>query len=254
MEPNTIAAIVAAVAAVAASMVAIAGLPATRKAAEAARLQAVAAREQTELQLELARAAVQPRIWADIQPDNKQGTILQLVLRNDGPSVARNVVVTIDPPLPKDTNYADRIDTAEQRLAHGIRSIAPGRSIEWSLGPAYDLMQKRTLPAVVHMVRLTADGPHGPIEPVELEIDLDEWRESRDAPDGSLHVLKQSVDKVAAQLKSLNDLARKSGWNAPDHRFVVETSIADTVTRQLPEGPGAFESEAGDEESGEGAR
>lgn len=254
MEPNTIAAIVAAVAAVAASVVAVASLPATRKAAEAARAQAVAAREQTELQLELARAAAQPRIWADIQPDNKQGTILQLVLRNDGPTVARNVVVTIDPPLPNDTAYADRITTAEQRLARGIRSIAPGRSIEWSLGPAYDLMKKRDSPAIVHTVRLTAEGPHGPVEPVELEVDLDEWRESRDAPDGSLHVLKQSVDKVAAQLKSLNDLARKSGWNAPEHRLVVETSIADAATRQIPGGRDAFDVDGGEEESGEQVR
>ncbi|NHB83640.1 hypothetical protein G7085_00115 [Tessaracoccus sp. HDW20] len=88
---------------------------ATAKQADAARAQTEiqreqvnAAREQTILQRELAEAASQPYAWADIQPDTQQGSMLQVVVGNSGPTMARNVRVTFDPPCLLDRSMSSQ--------------------------------------------------------------------------------------------------------------------------------------------------
>jgi hypothetical protein len=195
MDPNVIAAVVAAIAAVAASVAAFISLPFARQAARAAR-------EQTQLQTALAREQAQPYVWADIQPDEKQGTVLQAVLGNSGPTVATNIRVTIDPPLTDTGNRPDRVEVAQRRLADGIRSLAPGRRIEWFLGTGPDMLANDS--AQLHTIRVTADGPHGPITPLEFEVDLTNWREARDAPDGSLHLVRNSIKDLTKEVTALH--------------------------------------------------
>ena len=96
---NTIAAVVAAVGAIAAAIVAILAL-------KPAQLAAKAAEEQANVQRELMYQSAQPYVWADIQPDVQQGTMLHLALGNAGPTVARNVRVVIDPPFPQSSGPA----------------------------------------------------------------------------------------------------------------------------------------------------
>jgi hypothetical protein len=59
-----------------------------------------------------------------------------------------------------------------------------------------------------YRVRIEADGPRGPLDPLEIEVDLTDWREARDAPDGSLHHVRgaiqnltKAVDSVAKRLE-----------------------------------------------------
>ena len=106
---------------------------------EIQREQVAAAREQTQLQRELAREAAQPYVWADIQPDMQQGTMLQVVVGNSGPTMAHNVRVTFTPPLPAGQHQSDKVEKIQRTLASGIRSLAPNRVIRWSLGAGYDL-------------------------------------------------------------------------------------------------------------------
>ena len=73
MDSNTIAAWVAAVAAIVAAVVAVFALWPAQRAAKAAE-------EQTRVQRELMYQSAQPYVWADIQPDDQQGTMLHLVL------------------------------------------------------------------------------------------------------------------------------------------------------------------------------
>ncbi|MDF9878703.1 hypothetical protein [Cellulosimicrobium cellulans] len=233
MDANTIAAVVAAVVAavgaVAAAVAAVASLPFTRRAANAAS-------DQTALQAEIAREQAQPYVWADIQPDAKQGTLLQVVVGNSGPTVASNVRVTIDPPLPVADQFPGRVEVAQRRLASGIRSLAPGRRIEWTAGRGFDVLAKDA--PQVHTLRVTADGPHGPIAPLEFEVDLSDWRESRDSPDGSLHLVRNAVQDLTKELKALHQsLDRDAERRAPAPiRSVDATTRADGFTREVPTG------------------
>ena len=197
MDSNTIAAWVAAVAAIVAAVVAFfAPWPAQRAAK--------AAEEQTRVQRELMYQSAQPYVWADIQPDDQQGTMLHLVLGNAGPTVARHVRVFIDPPFPQVSGHIGRSTVAQRRLREGILSLAPGRIIRWSLGIASDLMKDEE-DTTVYRVRVMADGPYGEIEPVETEICLSDWRESLDAPGGSLHHIRKSIEKLVRAVDGLKN-------------------------------------------------
>jgi hypothetical protein len=79
---------------------------AARDSATAAEEQAHAVEEQTQLQKNLARAAAEPMLWADIRADDATGQALVLLLGNTGPSIARNVKVTFDPPPPATLNIS----------------------------------------------------------------------------------------------------------------------------------------------------
>lgn len=156
---NTIAAVVAALGAIAAAIAAILAIKPAQRAAKAAE-------EQANVQRELMYQSDQPYVWADIQPDVQQGTMLHLVLGNAGPTVARNVRVVIDPPFPQSSGRVGRSAVAQRRLREGVLSLAPGRIIRWSLGMASDLMEDEG-DTTVYRVRVMADGPYGEIEPVE---------------------------------------------------------------------------------------
>lgn len=197
MDSNTIAAWVAAVAAIVAAVVAFFALWPAQRAAKAAE-------EQTRVQRELMYQSAQPYVWADIQPDDQQGTMLHLVLGNAGPIVARHVRVFIDPPFPQVSGHIGRSTVAQRRLREGILSLAPGRIIRWSLGIASDLMKDEE-DTTVYRVRVMADGPYGEIEPVETEICLSDWRESLDAPGGSLHHIRKSIEKLVRAVDGLKN-------------------------------------------------
>ena len=197
MDSNTIAAWVAAVAAIVAAVVAFFALWPAQRAAKAAE-------EQTRVQRELMYQSAQPYVWADIQPDDQQGTMLHLVLGNAGPTVARHVRVFIDPPFPQVSGHIGRSTVAQRRLREGILSVAPGRIIRWSLGIASDLMKDEE-DTTVYRVRVMADGPYGEIEPVETEICLSDWRESLDAPGGSLHHIRKSIEKLVRAVDGLKN-------------------------------------------------
>jgi hypothetical protein len=194
---NTIAAGVAAFGAIAAAVVAFFAL-------KPAQLAAKAAEEQTRVQRELMYQSAQPYVWADIQPDDQQGTMLHLVLGNAGPTVARNVRVFIDPPFPQLSDRVGRSAVAQRRLREGVLSLSPGRTMRWSLGMASDLMKDEEK-ATVYRVRVMAEGPYGEIDPVETEIRLSDWRESLDAPEGSLHYIRKSIDKLVSAIESLKN-------------------------------------------------
>lgn len=129
------------VAAVVAAVAALASLPFTARAAKAAKIQAETARQQAQLQMDLLRQASQPTVWADIRPDNRQGGLVVLMLKNEGPTVAKNITVTIDPPLPNTFGpISASIRDTEAVLASGLSSVAPGRSLEWSFAVAWQLL------------------------------------------------------------------------------------------------------------------
>ena len=158
---------------------------------------AIAAKDQTNIQRQLRKDAAQPYVWADVEPDSGQGTLIRLVVGNAEPTMATNVRVTFDPPLPVGEKFPGRSIEGQRRLAEGIRSLAPGRQLRWSAGAGYEVIVDS--PKVIHKVTVTADGPFGPVEPLIYDLDLQDMRDVLDQPDGNLHILTKAVEKLTAK-------------------------------------------------------
>lgn len=156
---------------------------------------AKAAWDQTKIQRQLRVDAAQPYVWVDIRGSESQGQMFELILGNSGPTIARNVRVTIDPPLPIGEKYEGSREIAQRRLAEGISNLAPGRRVAWSIGMGWDILKNENLP--VHTVTVHADGPFGPVPTLEYFIDLNALRETRDDPPGSLHFVRRAIDTLA---------------------------------------------------------
>lgn len=202
------------------------------------REQVAAAREQTRLQRELSREALQPYVWADIQPDMQQGTVMHIVVGSNGPTVAQNVRVTFDPPLPAGSQQSDKVGEVQRILASGLHSLAPGRQIRWTLGAGYDLLASSE--PQVRTIRIEADGPAGPLPVVEFELDISQWRQARDAPDGSLHhvrgAIKDLTKAVAGVGKTLDAVAQRATRLQPLETVAID-EMRDEVTRLAPATP-----------------
>lgn len=180
-----------------------------RDQTEIQREQVDAAREQTRLQRELTDEAAQPYVWADIQPDVKQGMILDLVVGNNGPTVATDVTVLFDAPLPLSADVQKDSEPLLRTLAEGLRSMAPGREIRWHLGAGPDLLGE-DVPQLLR-IKVDASGPHGPLPTLEVPVDISQWRLSKDAPDGSLHLVRKSIQDLTKSVDKASDrLDRRS--------------------------------------------
>lgn len=199
---------------------------------EIQREQVAAMHEQTQLQRGLAREALQPYVWADIQPDMQQGTVMHVVVANNGPTVARNVRVTFDPPLPAGQQQSDKVESVERVLASGLRSLAPKRVIRWTLGVGYDLLSSEE--PQVRTVRVEGDGPHGPLPVLEIQIDISDWRQARDAPDGSLHhvrgAIKDLTQAVGGVDKTMKGVVDRLEYPTPE--TVELNEMSGSFTRQ----------------------
>ena len=154
--------------------------------------------QQTRIQRQVRIDAAQPYVWADVRPDDKVGTIMNLLVGNTGPTVARNVRVTVDPPLPSIEQLRERAETATGMLGSGLRSIPPGRQLSWPLGQGFSIIGKSGPQA--HTITVTADGPFGPVPPLIYVVDLADWRGSVHRPAGSLHELTKAVTDIGKRI------------------------------------------------------
>jgi len=151
VDGDTFVAIIAALAAVGAVYYARGEVREAKRAAHAAE-------EQTKIARQLRIDAAQPYVWADIRADETQGTALNLVIGNGGPTVAKKVRVKVDPPLPSSPHYRTGVEAAQAILTDGIESLAPGRTLVWGLGMGFDLMNNDKIPQS-YKFTITADGP-----------------------------------------------------------------------------------------------
>ena len=159
-----------------------------------------AALAQITQQSELFREAAQPTLWADIRGD-VTGELLVMLVGNSGPSIAHKVKVTFDPEPPSLLNIKPIIENLEK----GLTAMAPGRTMEWVLGTAHN-----TVDWDAHnecRVRIEAEGPFGPIDPVEHLIVINDLKDSRSAPlatiASDLHRISKDVDELKKSVRKL---------------------------------------------------
>lgn len=193
MDPNAIAAIAAASAAWVAVFISLLSAKHSKRTADAAM-------KQTEIQLEIAKQSGQPYVWADIQSNEDEGYMLHLVVGNSGPTLAQNIRVNIDPPIRGVVGYEEQAEVAQRRLKEGIRSLSPGRTLKWSLGPGNEYVQDEAANNSYN-IHVTADGPWGPIEPLEFQVAVNDMRETLDMPVGSMHRIRKAIDKLEKTIR-----------------------------------------------------
>lgn len=195
MDTQALAAVAAAGAAIAAAAVSLIALPFTARAANAAKAQ-------TALQRKIAEDASQPFVWVDIAGDPHQGQLIKLVLGNAGPTLARDVRVQITPDLPSDEKLRTlpAREVVMKRLNPGIQALAPGRTLQWPIGMGKNILKDDG--HQIFTVTIDANGPFGPIPTLTYDLDLADFRESSDMPDGSLHHVRKAIDKLT---KTIDD-------------------------------------------------
>jgi hypothetical protein len=66
---------------------------------------------------------------------------MMLVVGNSGPTVATDIKVTIEPPLPS-IEQLQGARAAQERLAEGFKSLPPGRTLGWWLGQGWNVIAK----------------------------------------------------------------------------------------------------------------
>jgi hypothetical protein len=72
-------------------------------------------------------------------------------------------------------------------LSDGIESLPPGRTLMWPLGAASKVVNQFGRHA--YKFTVTAKGPFGPVPALTYIIDMKDWWNSLDQPEGSLHQL-----------------------------------------------------------------
>jgi hypothetical protein len=158
---------------------------------------ATAAEEQTRIQRQLRQDASQPYVWADVRPDKEHGVLLELVIGNSGPTIAKNVRVHIEPPLPF-IEQLEGVKAAQERLAEGMSSLPPGRTLRWWLGQGWNLIPKEG--RAVHRFTITADGPFGPVPELAYDVDLAEFRDQEASRDGSLAGVTKAIQELTTKM------------------------------------------------------
>lgn len=141
----------------------------------------------------------QPNVWADLRPDDGQGGLLMLYVANSGPTLARNVRVTFDPPLIPEPRRSDTLVKAQEVLARGISSLAPGYRYAWSLGGAGVTIPLG--PPDGYLVKLDAIGPFGPVPTIEYELNPLDFYQNLTTPPGTLHSVAVAIREATAQLQ-----------------------------------------------------
>jgi hypothetical protein len=184
--------------AIAAALIALAALYFNWRSTQAASRAAHAAEEQTKIQRQLRIDAAQPYVWVDIRPDESQGTLLNLVVGNSGPTVGEKVRITVDPQLPSTSELRERAKAAQTLLSDGIESLPPGRTLSWPLGAASKVMNDSGGHA--YKFKVTANGPFGQVPALTYIVDMSDWWGSLDQPGGTLHQLTLAVKDLGKKI------------------------------------------------------
>jgi hypothetical protein len=204
MEASDWIAIFAAAVAVASAGAAIWQARHARTQATAAKIQATAAEKQADearqtnqLQEKIWRDSAQPYVYADIRPDPRNGVLLLLVIENTGRTIAQNVRVTFTPPLESSTPQLDI--TSKKALNDAIASMPPGARITHYVDRGFSLHDSDK-PKHYH-VKITGDGPSGPMDDLEYEIDLTALLDSASIREGSMRELAKAIEALTKKLK-----------------------------------------------------
>ncbi|MFG3390663.1 hypothetical protein EF914_25075 [Streptomyces sp. WAC05458] len=170
----------------------------------------MAAREQLALSKRIHREQNEPYVIVDIQPDANHGSLL-LVIENTGPTVARNVRISCNPPLESGweprPGEPDLTQVMQEILARPIPILPPRRRLTFLLDNP-ERFQNAHLPRV-YTFTVDANGPEGKVETAQYIADLDavKWVVLDDRP--TKH-LEDKLVKIEKAVHALGPGSRRS--------------------------------------------
>lgn len=145
------------------------------------------------------REQSEPYVIVDIQPDGPGSGLLVLLVENTGSTLARDVKITVDPPLVSASS--DKMTERVQRgLSRTIPMLPPGRRLKW----AFDVSSRRfasDLPTAFTF-NVESKGPFGDVEPLTYLVDISSWQETLLGEHPSAKVEK-ALDDIAANVSAL---------------------------------------------------
>lgn len=161
--------------------------------------QARNATAQTELQQRIREESAQPYVWADFRVDPRSGEMLQFVVKNEGPTVARDVKLHFEPPLKADWMLNPQEEHGPAKQGNRFSSIPPGREMVWHLASAFTFegstdVKKFTL-------TVSGTGPYGPMDDLTYILNIDDYRTGAATAPGTLLGIKKSLDKILKEFK-----------------------------------------------------
>lgn len=162
-----------------------------RQQALAAKEQVELARRQTEIQEQLYRDQQQPYVWVDYRIDPVSHWLLDLVLKNEGPTIATNVRVSFDPPISRAGAVKDLDLDTLPGFQDGFASLPPGREMRWTLGSHVEVYEENALKR--HTVKISFDGPFGPVGPLVYELDYADGKSMALRDPGNLKALTEAI-------------------------------------------------------------
>ncbi|WP_329028305.1 hypothetical protein [Streptomyces sp. NBC_00690] len=182
-----------------------------------ARAQASSAKGQLEVALQAQREQSEPYVIVDIQPHEPGSFVLVLIIQNVGPTLARNVRVTVTPEL--SSSAGDDITQMMQSvLSRTIPMIPPGRRLEYFFDT-----DKRFQSGLAMAFEFTvlADGPAGAMEPLQYTVDLSVLTEAL--------MGERPTKRIEEHLKKIHDHVGKL---TSAYKDANQLAIADTGRRQ----------------------
>jgi hypothetical protein len=180
--------------------VAVAALLVSAIALLYSRRQTHLAAKQLELASRIRVEAAEPYVVVDIVPQVGGSGLLQFRVENIGPTLARDVRMSVSPPL-----QGGESDEWDQRLARVVARkmpvLPPGRRIEWYFAFGPRLFENPSLPRQ-YTVTVNANGPAGPVSPLTYVLDLDVINESA----LERGTAEASLAKIADHTKRLQEI------------------------------------------------
>lgn len=173
------------------------------------------------------REQAEPYVIADIRPRVPGSSLLVFVIENIGPTLARDVQLSVDPPL-RTTLGAEREAILNQAVTRKIAALPPGRRLPFVMDVGHKVFSS-SLP-LLYTVKVEATGPFGIMAPLTYVIDLEILRSTEldtDSLEWSTHVLAEQSKKSARSQEHQADALRSLA------RHVIETS-AQTHEEETP--------------------
>ncbi|MEU4484623.1 hypothetical protein AB0H94_06970 [Streptomyces purpurascens] len=153
------------------------------------------ARRSNQLTEQAQREQAQPYVIADIRERVPGSMLLCFFIENTGPTVARDVQISVDPPL-ESALGSEQTEKLRQAVTRKIPMMPPGRSLMFMMDAGSKLFNS-DLPRIYSVV-INSSGPFGPLEPLTYTIDLNVLQHmllNRESLEWSTHVLAEEAKK-----------------------------------------------------------
>ncbi|MFH8894494.1 hypothetical protein [Streptomyces sp. NPDC017949] len=191
---------------------------------EAAEKQVTVARQQLQHAEAVHREQNEPYVVVDIQPDSVGALVV--VVQNIGSTIARNVRITVDPPLESSWGE-DLTQMLARALSRTFPMLPPRRKLHFLLDEQARFQRDDLPTAYTFTVR--CEGPYGPVEDMEYVVDFGTYAETL-LINGPLKGVEGKLEEIHKELKGLTRSYKKS--NAPALRAEGERLVRRLRERQ----------------------